>query len=125
MRKISEVLRLQAAGLSVRDIAASTGIHRSTVHEYLTRAGSAGLSWPLPPELDEATVEGEAFRHYPGGGGGTAGTGVAGGAARAEAGSPRHPAAALARVAGQVTPTAGRTASSAATITSGWSGRTW
>ncbi len=61
MRKISEVLRLQAAGLSVRDIAASTGIHRSTVHEYLTRAGSAGLSWPLPPELDEATVEARLF----------------------------------------------------------------
>jgi transposase len=61
MRKISEVLRHQAAGLSVRDIAVSTGIHRSTVHEYLTRAGSAGLSWPLPPELDEATVEARLF----------------------------------------------------------------
>ena len=61
MRKLGEVLRLHAAGLSVREIAVSTGIHRSTVHEYLNRAGAAGLSWPLPPELDEATVEARLF----------------------------------------------------------------
>ena len=61
MRKISEVLRLKAAGLSVREITGSTGVHRTTVHEYLARATAAGLSWPLPPDLDEAAVEAKLF----------------------------------------------------------------
>lgn len=53
MRKIREVLRLKAEGLSQRAIARSCGIARSTVGEYLRRAAEAGLSWPLPQELDE------------------------------------------------------------------------
>ena len=35
MRKITEVLRLKAAGTSIRDIAASVGAGRTTVFEYL------------------------------------------------------------------------------------------
>lgn len=61
MRKIGEVLRLKAAGLSIREITESTGVHRTTVHEYLARATAAELSWPLPPELDEAGVEAKLF----------------------------------------------------------------
>jgi AcrR family transcriptional regulator len=34
MRKIAEVLRLRAAGLSVRDIARSTGAGHTSVYEY-------------------------------------------------------------------------------------------
>lgn len=61
MRKISEVLRLKAANLSIREIAAGTGAARTSVHEYLVRAAAAGLSWPLPPELDEEALEAKLF----------------------------------------------------------------
>lgn len=61
MRKIGEVLRLRAAGLNITEIARSTGIGRTTVYEYVARADAAGLSWPLPPELDPAAVETKLF----------------------------------------------------------------
>jgi AcrR family transcriptional regulator len=41
MRKITEVLRLKAAGISIRDIAARVGASRTTVFEYLARAEAA------------------------------------------------------------------------------------
>jgi transposase len=54
MRKIREVLRLKwECGLSNRAIARSCSISHSTVGEYLRRAEGAGLSWPLPSDLDE------------------------------------------------------------------------
>ena len=61
MRKIREVLRLKAAGLNIREIAAGTGAARTTVHEYLVRAEGAGLSWPLPEDLDEEALEARLF----------------------------------------------------------------
>ena len=61
MRRITEVLRLKAAGMSNRDIAASVGTGKTTVYEYLVRAESAGLSWPLPEGLDEAALEAKLF----------------------------------------------------------------
>ena len=61
MRKIREVLRLRADGLSQRAIAQSCGIAHSTVGEYLRRAGRAGLSWPLPDELDEDALYKKLF----------------------------------------------------------------
>jgi transposase len=61
MRKISEVLRLRAEGLSTRAIAASVGAGRSTVFEYLARAEAAGIGWPLPADLDEAALETKLF----------------------------------------------------------------
>jgi transposase len=58
MRKIKEVLRLKwAQGLSNRRIAAACGIGRPTVSEYLRRASEAGLTWPLPANLDDAHLE--------------------------------------------------------------------
>ena len=57
MRKIREALRLKADGKSLRQIAKSCNIGHSTAWEYLQRAESAGLSWPLPPELDDASLE--------------------------------------------------------------------
>ena len=62
MRKVKEVLRLyHEKHLSTREIAQSLGIGRSTVHDYLDRALKAGLGWPLPPELDDASLEHHLF----------------------------------------------------------------
>ncbi len=61
MRKITEVLRLDAQGHSHRDIATSVGIARSTVAEYLRRAAEAGLAWPLPETTDSAALEAALF----------------------------------------------------------------
>lgn len=61
MRKISEVLRLKAQGMSNRDIAASVGAGKSAVYEYLTRAEGAGISWPLPEGLDDEALEAKLF----------------------------------------------------------------
>lgn len=57
MRKIADALRLKAAGLSTRKIAASLNVGQSTVSEYLKRTERAGLSWPLPEGMDEAGLE--------------------------------------------------------------------
>lgn len=57
MRKISDVLRLHAEGLSKRRIAVSLNIGRTAVGDYIGRAGRAGLSWPLPSELCEDDLE--------------------------------------------------------------------
>jgi transposase len=62
MRKIGEALRLKAAGLSTRKIAASLGIGQSTASEYLKRAARAGLSWPLPAGLSDADLERQLFQ---------------------------------------------------------------
>ncbi len=66
MRKIKEVLRLRHEhGLSHRAIAASCGVGVTTAREYLVRATAAGLSWPLPPDLDEGTLEGLLYPPAP------------------------------------------------------------
>src|ERR687884_2135421 len=61
MRQITEVLRLNAQGLSYRQIAQSVGISASTVQSYLERAQRAGLSWPLPDGVDDAALEARLF----------------------------------------------------------------
>lgn len=64
MRKIREVLRLRhAAGLSIRQIKASTKVSVGAIQNLLTWAEALGLSWPLPPELDDARL---AQLFYPG-----------------------------------------------------------
>jgi transposase len=58
MRKIKEVLRLKwVHKLSNRQIAKSCSICHATVREYLTRAQLAGLSWPVPEDLDDGALE--------------------------------------------------------------------
>ena len=58
MRKIHTVLRLyHQAQLSQREISRSQKIGYGTVVNYLTRARNAGLSWPLPPDMDERALE--------------------------------------------------------------------
>jgi transposase len=62
MRKISEVLRLHfELGLGQRAIARACSISQSTVHDYLNRAATAGMVWPLGEEWDEQRVEQALF----------------------------------------------------------------
>ena len=61
MRKITEVLRLDAQGLSRRQIAMSAGMSRTAVREYLIRAAGAGVSWPLPEGIDAEALEARLF----------------------------------------------------------------
>ncbi len=66
MRKIREVLRLHNDfGLGQRAIARSCGIGRSTVIEYLWRAGQEKLAWPLPAGLSDAELELKLFPPAP------------------------------------------------------------
>ena len=63
MRTTREILRLKwACQRSNREIARSCGIGRSTVAECLHRAADAGLTWPLPLELDDGTLEARLYR---------------------------------------------------------------
>lgn len=58
MRKIRELLRLKwEFGQSNRQIARSLKISNSTVLECMRRAEKAGLSWPLPDDLDDVQLE--------------------------------------------------------------------
>ena len=66
MRKIKDILRLKwACGLSNRQVAASCGVARSTVAETLYRATAAGLSWPLPNDLDDQQLEARLYPAAP------------------------------------------------------------
>jgi transposase len=62
MRRIRDVLRLKAGGMSKRQIAASVGIGATAAGDYLRRAKQAGLVWPLPDDLDDAALEARLFR---------------------------------------------------------------
>ena len=57
MRKISDVLRLHAGGLSKRRIAVSLNIGRTAVGDYINRARRAGLGWPLAEDLSDEDLE--------------------------------------------------------------------
>jgi len=62
MRQVREVLRLKhVGGHSGHQIAAMVGVSRYTVAEYLRRAGVVGITWPVPPELDDAALERRLF----------------------------------------------------------------
>lgn len=62
MSKIRQVLRLaHEAHISKRGISERLGLSRDVVTNYLTRAAAAGVSWPLPAELDDAQLERRLF----------------------------------------------------------------
>ena len=62
MRKIREVLRLKwSQGLSNRQVAKSCKIGKTTVSDYVQLAELAGLSWPLPEEMDDEQLEAKLF----------------------------------------------------------------
>lgn len=67
MRHIREVLRLHdSVGMSQRAVARSLGLAQGTVSKYLNRARRAGLTWPLPTELDEdVQLEDRLFPRLP------------------------------------------------------------
>jgi len=62
MRKIRDVLRLtHGLGMSRRLVGEATGIGKTAVGDYVRRAAVAGLSWPIPDEIDEAELERRLF----------------------------------------------------------------
>lgn len=63
MRKIRDVLRYRhSAGLSLEAIARALNISKDVVAEYLRLAGAAGLTWPLPADLDDHGLEKFLYR---------------------------------------------------------------
>ena len=66
MRQIREVLRLRfASELPQRGIAKSLRLSQGTVSGYLSRARAAGVSWPLPEDLDDVQLEALLFPPSP------------------------------------------------------------
>ena len=62
MRKIRELLRLRwEHHLPQRSIGRSLGLSQGSVSDYLKRASRAGLTWPLPVELDDTRLEALLF----------------------------------------------------------------
>jgi len=58
MRQAREIIRLKfSACVPTREIARRLGVAASTVRETLKRFESAGLSWPLPPDMTDGTLE--------------------------------------------------------------------
>ena len=57
MRKVRDVLRLRAGGMSKRKIAASLSIGATAAGDCIRRARRAGLSWPLPEDLSDEALE--------------------------------------------------------------------
>lgn len=57
MRKIRDILRLRhAAGLSIRQIRASTKLSVGAIQQLLKKADAPGLGWPLPEALTDTEL---------------------------------------------------------------------
>ena len=56
MVKYREILRLAAMGVSQDGIAYSCGCAQSTVSDVLRAARAHGMAWPLPEDMDDATI---------------------------------------------------------------------
>lgn len=62
MRHTREILRLHfESHLARRQIATIRKVGKSTVQRYLERLKAAGLSWPLPADLDDVALERRLF----------------------------------------------------------------
>jgi transposase len=57
MGDVREVIRLKSSSVSTHEIARRLGLARSTVRETLKRAEGAGLSWPLPEDMNDKALE--------------------------------------------------------------------
>ena len=57
MRHAREIIQLKFSCVSTHEIARRLGLARSTVRETLKRAESAGLSWPLPEDMNDKALE--------------------------------------------------------------------
>ena len=63
MRQLRQILKLKyVTCLTHREIAKACSIGAGTVSTYITRAREAEFTWPLPPELDDATLEKRLFK---------------------------------------------------------------
>jgi transposase len=62
MRQVRDVFRLKQAGISAREIAVRMGVAPSTVRLTLKRLADAGLSWPLPEDLNDEALEARLFK---------------------------------------------------------------
>ena len=63
MRHLRQILKLKYhTGLTHRESAKACSIGAGTVSTYVARAREAGLTWPLPPELDDTTLEKRLFK---------------------------------------------------------------
>ena len=65
MRKIRDVLRLSASGMSNRQIAASLGIGVTAAGGVLRRARAADIGWPLPTEVTDEALEARLYPPSP------------------------------------------------------------
>ena len=66
MRKIKRIMRLShEAGRSQREIARACGLSQPSVQRVLKRAREAGLTWPLPEELDEEELAARLYGERP------------------------------------------------------------
>lgn len=63
MRHVREILRLCSAGISKHEVARRTGLAPSTVRETLKRFAVAGLVWPLPDDVTDATLEARLYKN--------------------------------------------------------------
>src|ERR1700747_2324483 len=62
MRKLRDLLRLRSdAALKHPASAQACTVGLGTVTGYLQRATAAGLTWPLPDDLDDAALEARVF----------------------------------------------------------------
>lgn len=58
MPNIRDILRLHTMEhMSCNAISKSVHCHHETVKRIIERAEAAGLSWPVPEELDDAQLE--------------------------------------------------------------------
>lgn len=66
MRQLMSLARLRfAERCSYSEIAASLGMARSTVQAAVARFEQAGLTWPLPPDLDEDALYAKLYPTQP------------------------------------------------------------
>ena len=65
MRKVRDVLRLKAGGLSKRKIAASIGVSATAAGDCIRRAREAGIDWPLPEDMTDEALEQRLYPRCP------------------------------------------------------------
>jgi transposase len=62
MRRLREILRLKfETGLSHRAIARACAVGLGTITGALQRAAAAGITWPVPADIDDAALEARLF----------------------------------------------------------------
>ena len=62
MPKVIDILRLKhEAKLSHEKIGYALGLSKGVVGKYVNRAKAAGITWPLPADMDEAQLESRLF----------------------------------------------------------------